>query len=107
MPELESGDYIAELWLKCGRCKSGAMAAAPLEWVDVAAMSSFLPLDAFEADSIIMMSRHYCVGLAMKGNELAPYQPDTSAFTQEQWLARERTIEGRFKAGEDKIKTAR
>lgn len=102
MPDLGCVDYIAELWFKCGRCKSGGMAQAPLDWIDVAALDRFRPLDYFEAEMIIMMSREYCSGLGMKQN--SDHSPYKREYTQEEWLARERTIDAAFAAGEEKLK---
>ena len=99
-------DYIAHLWFKCGKCKAGAMSYVALDWVDVASMARFHSLDSFEADSIIMMSREYCAGLTLKSSsDKAPY--NKPEYTDEDWLARERTMEASFKIGEDMKKAAR
>lgn len=76
----------------------------PIEWVDVAAFNRFYEIDSFEADSIIMMSREYCSGLNMTGSQSAPYKRE---YSQEEWEAREKTIEKSFTAGENEINKAR
>ena len=80
------------------------MGMTPLEWVDVKAFSAFHSIDAFEADSIMLMSREYCAGLNMTGTQPAPYKRE---YTREEWAAREETMELSFLAGENDIKNAR
>ena len=52
------------------------------------------------------MSREYCAGLSLKShNDRAPY--DKGDYSDEDWLAREMTMEASFQLGEDMKKTAR
>lgn len=104
MPPLNSGEYIAGLWAECGRCKSGGMGQAPLEWQDVFAFNHFRNLDKYEADAIIMMSRSYCSGLSMKDpNAKPPYQREIADW---EWDARSRSIERAIESSENTIKQA-
>ena len=104
MPELGVADYIAKLWIECGKCKSGGMGYTSLDWVDVHAYSQFQPLDKFEAESILLMSRSYCSGLSMKDpNAKAPYQREIEEW---EWEARSRSIERSIQESENTIKKA-
>lgn len=80
------------------------MGQAPLEWSDVYAFNHFRNIDKFEADSIIMMSKAYCSGLAMKDlNDKAPYQRNIEEW---EWEARSRSIEKSIQESESAIKKA-
>lgn len=104
MPPLGCVEYIASLWHECGKCKNGGMGQTPLEWADVYAFNHFRKLDKLEADSIIMMSKHYCSGLAMKDpDDKAPYQRNIEEW---EWEARSRSIERSIQESESTIKKA-
>ena len=104
MPPLGVADYIARLWIECGKCKSGGMGYTPLDWNDVYSYSKFQPIDKFEAESIIMMSGAYCVGLGMKGkDDQAPYKRKIEAWEQ---AARSRSIEKSIESIDNTIKKA-
>ncbi len=104
MPNLGSAEYIANLWIECGKCKNGGMGHAPLEWPDVFAFNHFRNLDKFEAESIIMMSKAYCSGIAMKDpNDKAPYHRNIENW---EWEARSRSIEKSISESESDIKKA-
>ena len=91
MPPVNPCDYIVDLWFKVGISGKGANGATPLTWQEVKAFDYFRPLDSFEAESLIMMSREYCAGLNMtKQSDREPYR---KVLTAEEWEAREKSIE--------------
>ena len=94
LPDVDDYAYIILLWNRAGMISRGGMSSAPLTWQELAAFSSFNNLTLFEAGVIIDMSRSFVEGLGMSDiNDKAPYQTE---LTGDDWLARERSIEGLF-----------
>lgn len=106
MPRLGVATPIAAKFFDCGRFKTGGMDYSPLEWVDVSAYSQFNPVDSFEAECIISMSRSYVAGLRMKEENRPPYQLPPDEWTDDHRAARSSSMERQFDAGEEKIKRA-
>lgn len=91
MPEIESCDYILEIWQKAGIVKSTGMGIVPLDWQDVKAFSSFYELNAFEASVIVEMSRAYSQGNNTKDrNSKPPYKRE---YSLAELIAREKSSE--------------
>ena len=91
LPEIESCDYILEIWQKAGIVKSTGMGVVPLDWQDVKAFSSFYELNAFEASAIVEMSRAYSQGNNTKErNSKPPYQRE---YSLAELIAREKSSE--------------
>lgn len=104
MPDVSGFEHIVRKWDKSRRFKRGAMSHCPLDWQDIFAFSHFCDVTEFEAEMIMRMSEAFVSGLMMTDkNDRAPYQRE---YNQEEWQARERSIDLAMRKSEDAIKNA-
>lgn len=88
MPEIDSHEYILELFYQSGMILNGAHGAVPITWTELRNYSeqSGVDLTPWESEIVMRLSRAYCSAYhdGQKPEALPPWMPeDTDSITKQ------------------------